>query len=216
MQEVIEKAYQIFKHYKLKEELDVCTHCCVTITELNQLTNTPLKELSFNLIDTHNSAATSSKPPVEEFKYFLPRYLELIANYKFPSHSTELSLKRFESYEKEEFNSQEWQIIEEFCIKFFKQILSNYPIPENDYIDSILIMIFTAKIDITKVLKIWEIDESENGNKHFTDFVNYGLSKRKNKLNNVFSSKKLDLIIEEWLSNNELFKNKYNQVKYES
>jgi len=132
MLETINKAYQIFSKYKLKEDLDVCTHCCVTEDEKRKLETKNLREISHDLIYVHNTAATSNKPPIEEFKYFLPRYLELISENKFPSHSIELSLKRINHYEKEEFTIEEINVIEEFCQKYFEQTIFNYPSPDNE------------------------------------------------------------------------------------
>lgn len=212
MFKTINKAYQIFSRYKLKEEIDVCTYCCVTAEEKQKLETLALSEIPHELIYIHNTAATSIKPPIEEFKYFLPRYLELIAETKFPSHSIELSLKRIKHYETQEFTDEEIQIIHEFCSKFFEQTLANYPIPDDDHIDAVLVMLYDAKCDMNDILKIWSNDQSKSGNRHFTDFVNHCLNKRRNTINNPFSNKLLDQIIEDWLDNNELYKTKYEQL----
>jgi len=207
--EIIDRAYHTFSKYKLKEELDVCTVCCVTFEEKKQLETNKLNEIPLEAIYSHNTSATTAKPPIEEFKYFLPRYLELIANNQFPSHSIELSLKRFEHYEKTEFSQQEWEIIHEFCRQYFKKTILNYPSPSNEGIDSILIMLFKTKINLHEILTIWKLDNSKSGNQHFKDLINIGLSSRKNKLSNPFSSRVLDKIIEEWLTDKELFEKKY-------
>lgn len=209
MNSIIERAYQTFSKYNLKSELDVCTHCCVSSEEVRRLTNTPLRKISFELIYRHNTAATSKKPPIEEFKYYLPRYLELVANQEFPSHSIELSFKRFEHYKIEEFESNEINLIQDFGEEYFKQTISTYPCPENEQIDSILIMLFKAKIDIPRLLNIWELDKTENGNKHFQDLVNYGIHKRKSKLENTFSSEQLDNLILIWIKIQKVYEMKY-------
>ena len=178
MLETIERAYQIFGKYKLKQDLDVCTHCCVTEEEKRKLETLNLRHISLALIYVHNSAATSNKPPIEEFKYFLPRYLELISGNNFPSHSIELSLKRIKHYEKEEFTKAEINLIEEFCQKYFEQTISNYPSPENEGIDAVIIMLYDANCNISEILNKWRNDKSKSGNRHFTDFVDHGLSKR--------------------------------------
>jgi len=83
MNSIIERAYQTFSKYNIKSQLDVCTHCCVSTEEVRNLTNTPLNKLSLELIYRYNTAATSDKPTIEEFKYFLPRYLELRVPFAF-------------------------------------------------------------------------------------------------------------------------------------
>lgn len=206
---IIERAYRTFSKYYIKSELDVCTHCCVSTEEVRSLTNTPLRKISLELMYRHNTAATSSKPPIEEFKYFLPRYLELVANQEFPSHSLELSFKRFEHYTREEFESNEINLIQEFGEEYFKQTIAAYPCPENEKIDAILVMLYKAKIEIPMLLKIWELDKTENGNKHFQDLVNFGIHKRKSKLDNPFSSEQLDELILNWIGNKEVYEMKY-------
>jgi len=211
LEEIVNRAYEIFGSYKLTKELDVCTQCCVTIEEKKRLETEVLREIPYKLIYLHNTAASSIKPPIEEFKYFLPRYLELISKNEFPSHSIELSLKRFEHYQIEEFNDKELEFIEEFCQEYFKQTLALYPIPEGETIDSILVMLNKAQCNIIQILNYWKLDRSQSGNKHFTDLVNFGLSKRHNKLSNPFSSNKLNETVENWLGDGELFTTKYNK-----
>lgn len=216
MLEIINKAYRIFSKYKLKEELDLCSHCCTTKDERQKLKTLDLKQIPYELIYIHNTAATSNKPPIEEFKYFLPRYLELISENKFPSHSIELSLKRFKHYELTEFTNEEINLVEEFCKKYFDIILAKYPTPNNEGIDAIIVILHSAKCNIIEILEKWKSDQSISGNKHFTDLVNNGLSKRRNKLNNTFSNNSLDEIIEAWLNDDELYKTKYNLIKYDA
>jgi len=216
MLKTINKAYQIFSKYKLNEELDVCTKCCVTQTEKQKLETENLRQIPFQLIYIHNTAATSIKPPIKEFKYFLPRYLELISINKFPSHSVELSLKRFEKYTIEEFEKDELNIIEEFCINYFNQILSHYPCPNEETIDSILIMLSKTNCNIMKILSNWKNDNSETGNQHFTDLVNRALSQKSNKLSNPFSSSKLNITIEKWLNDDKLYESKYKLINDET
>lgn len=216
MLETINRAYKIFGKYKLNNELDVCTHCCVTIEEKLKLESLNLKLIPFKLIYVHNTAATSSKPPIEEFKYFLPRYMELISENKFPSHSIELSLKRIQHYEKEEFTNIENAVIDEFCQNYFEQVLSNYPIPENEDIAAVLIMLNTAKCNMTKILNKWQTDNSETGNRHFVDLIEKGLNHNKSKLRNPFSTKLLDKSVENWLNDGNLYLTKYSKIKYDT
>jgi len=70
-------------------------------------------------------------------------------------------------------------------------------------------MLFKAKVDIPRLLKIWELDKTENGNKHFQDLVNFGIHKRKSKLDNTFSSEKLDELIINWIKIKEVYEMKY-------
>lgn len=209
MKVLIEKAYEIFGQYKLNGDIDICTQCCATEEEKMKLINTNLKEINYELIYRHNTSARSLNPPINEFKYFLPRYLELISQNQFPSHSIELSLRKLEKFEAEDFTNDEFSLITEFCEQYFRRIISEYPCPEDEMIDSILVMIHKTKIDFHRILEIWETDNSQSGNKHFKDLIEFGISNRKNKLNNGFSDKQLNEIILDWIKDPKLFESKY-------
>ena len=77
-------------------------------------------------------------------------------------------------------------------------------------------MLYKAKCNIKELLIIWKADKSKIGNRHFTDFVNFALSKKGNKLIDPFSSEKLDEIIEDWLKDDELYETKYEKINHET
>lgn len=92
---IISEAYEIFNYPKPISINNVCTNdCCMNPEEAKLLIELPLNEIPVSLIHQYNDNAQALSLDINEFKYFLPRYLELIASYEFTSAiDNSLSLK---------------------------------------------------------------------------------------------------------------------------
>src|SRR5688572_27830894 len=142
MKEIIEKSYQIFSKYKVVRPLDVCTQeCCMKIEDERLLASLPVGEIPKQLLRVYNDSASTAKTPIEELKHFLPRYIELISNFDFPTHSAEIAFRRLEPFDKSEWTNEEIKFLSLFSIEYFKHCLKTYPLPDNEKIDSIIIML---------------------------------------------------------------------------
>jgi hypothetical protein len=222
LKEIIEKAYKVFSKYKVSKPLDICTFCCATEIEESNLIQLNVKEIPAELLMIYNDSAQTEKTEIEEIKHFLPRYLDLIAQYDFPSHSTELALKRLGPYSKDEWNPEEYELIELFTETFFNQCLSVYPFPINESLDSILIMMWKAKIDVSRLLILWENKIEIESLLHFKDLVMDHLQYRNyipRKLSNPFADDELSALICDWITNQntkQLFISKIEKVILES
>lgn len=149
LEKIIEQVYKLFENYKIKGSLDVCKICCVTDEQEKLLISTPLRKLSVELLTIYNDSAKTEFQNANELKYFLPRMLELVTQFQFPSHSCEICLQRIGMVKKEEWKEKEYILIENFAEEFFIYCLSLYPIP-NFFcsIDSIMIMFYKAELNI--------------------------------------------------------------------
>lgn len=107
LQKIVSEAYTLFKKYKVSRPLDVCTDCCVIAQEENQLATLSVRFIPQELLETWNIAAKANEPDLAEFKHFLPRFLDLITQYKFTSYCTELSLKSFGYYSEKDWTKKE-------------------------------------------------------------------------------------------------------------
>lgn len=88
LEAAVERAYEVFAKYTISGTIVHCD-CPVCMTEevAQQLSTLPLKEISSGLLGEYtNSAHGYDDGDIErEFKHFLPRYLELIAECRPPS-----------------------------------------------------------------------------------------------------------------------------------
>lgn len=91
LREVIEQAYKVFVPYAKavrKNGPQVC-RCPVCVGEAMEkaLYNTPLREIPSNVLGQYTDSchASDDGPATDEFRYFLPRSMELIAQFGTPN-----------------------------------------------------------------------------------------------------------------------------------
>lgn len=201
IEEIIEKSYSIFGTYKVTKPLDVCTTCCLTDSQENDLVSLGVRYIPFELLYKYNTAAKTAKPNINEFKHFLPRFLELTTQLKFLSHSAELSFSRFDYYDECEWKQVEKDILSDFSIEFFRYCLTIYPLPELERIDSIIVMLSKAYIDIYRILSLWKETSTKESVLHLSDLVNNGFEEHKpNELKSPFDKLGLGGRIAMWLN----------------
>lgn len=201
LRDTINKAYKEFSKYTASLPLDVCTVCCMTTQEATTLANLSVDSIPRDLLSTYNDSARSEKTKIEEVKHFLPRYLELIADFNFPSHSAEISFSRLVPFDKNEWTKTELEILSDFQVAYFKHALQTYPIPSSgDQIDSIIIMFWSGGLGIDQLLKAWEETESLESVIHFKDLYLGGFNQHKrSKLSNSFGDNELGEKLTAWL-----------------
>ncbi len=171
MKETIKNAYEVFSRYRVVRPLDVCTVCCLTAEDEERLFSVPPGEIPVALLMKYTHSARSDKTRIEEVKHFLPRYLDLISVYQFPSHSAELSFSRLLPFDKNEWEPVEFKLLETFAAEYFVHTLNLYPLPSSvSKIDSILVMLWRAEFDIGALLEIWENTDTLESVLHFNDF----------------------------------------------
>ena len=191
---------KIFSKYKLGNTLDVCLHC-VTLEEIEPLLKTPLQEISKEMIyNYYSSAQNYGEQELYEMKYFLPRVLELLTEFEYPYHSVEISLSRF-SLEKDNFEVEEKEILNQFAENYFAYCLETYPLPDFEDIDSIIIMFGLAGFKISYILEKWTEKFEKNYLLHLNDFflnqVDY-VPYKPFRLKNAFSTKEINAEIFSW------------------
>jgi hypothetical protein len=200
LQETIEQAYRIFKYYPAIRPLDVCTDCCMDPADEERLAIMAVRHIPHSLLMEYNDEAKPAKTRIEEVKHFLPRYFELIADFQFPSHSTELSFSRLAPFDKQEWTADELQLLRDFSIAFFKKCLSVYPIAFMERIDAILVMFWNAGFDIDPLLAIWEKNDSVNAVLHFKDLYFHGfVQHNRTKMYSPFGTDEQATKLIEWL-----------------
>lgn len=198
--ELIEKAYRLFENYKISEIKNACTVCCLSEAEVNNLLNLSKSEIPLELLATYNDSAQAHEPEVEEFKYFLPRYFELIDKFEFPSHSLELSIRNLSCYDVNLWPIEEKKFLHEFLLQFFEKCINTYPIPNNGSgLTPILIMLEKGGYGISQFLDLWEKNNSISGCLHYkvlmADDFNW---LRKSKISNPFGSQNISNLLYEW------------------
>lgn len=199
--EIIDKSYGLFAKYHANGQLDICTNCCMSPDAAVKLASLPVREIPKDLLAEYNDGAKPYKTRVEEIKHFLPRYLDLVAQFEFPTHSAELSFSRLVPFNQNEWTKEELDLLYQFPKEYVKHCLSIYPIPSfNDSIDNILIMLWKAGFNINELLTIWENEQTNESALHFRDLHFHGFNKYNQiKLSSAFGDKELADILRIWL-----------------
>jgi len=217
MKDIVDKAYEMFSKYRADRPLDVCTDCCMKIEDEGRLASLTVRQIPVDLLSEYNDSAKPDKTRIEEVKHFLPRYLDLISEYKFPTHSAELSFSRLSPFDKSEWTEKELDLLENFAKDFFIQTLQTYPIPSfGDKIDTILIMFWRADFDLVGLLRVWEQTVTLQSVLHFNDLYFQGFNEHnRSELSNSFGDKELSNILSNWIENEktkEIFQERIEKV----
>ena len=121
---VVETAYRLFRAEPPRGALRVC-HCRVCMDEgtMRELVATPLREISSQLLAEYTNSAHGWDEVVErELRYFLPRYLELIALDEAPDHiGLSVCLRRLADVPwRERWSTDEAALLDAFFIELLR------------------------------------------------------------------------------------------------
>lgn len=206
LENIIEQAYKIFEKYTIGSTLDVCKRCCVSDSDEAILVNTPLREITTQQLRSgyYASARSYSDQELWEMKHFLPRVLELMANFEVPDAATETVFYRLELHKKDQWTAEEMKLLTDFSKLFFEKCLSYYPYtPDGEVISTYLVMFSSADFELKPILKAWEKAKSLESVLHFKDLVLYDCDYGKGDsiiLKNAFNKPETNIEIEKWLN----------------
>jgi hypothetical protein len=195
LKNIVEESYLLFGKYRANLPLDVCTECCMTKSQETELVSLDVKQIPFELLYEYNTAAKTAHPDLEEFKHFLPRFIELTSELKLLHHSAELVLNRFDYYKESDWSGDEKELLQLFAEELFEYVLSVYPIPESERIDAVLIMLAKTNVDILKVLNRWGSVKSHSSVLHYNGFS----GDTHPKLSSPFADEALSSKVSNWL-----------------
>ena len=162
----VETAYEVFSPCQLHGTITYC-NCpvCMTDETAIELSTRPLKEISATLLAEYtNSAHGYDRKTIEpQFKYFLPRYLDLIAHCDPPSHlDLDTCLTRLEGYQ-ENWLTKEVETINEFFNAFIESSLYHlylieWPVgPRLEFdMGEVLTMVVLAGGDLDRCLQTFD------------------------------------------------------------
>ena len=201
LSDIVDEAYKLFANYLAARPLDICTECCMTEQDEAKLSALPVNQIPKDLLSDYNDGARTHKTNIEEVKHFLPRYLELVSRFEFPTHSAELSFSRLTPFDSTEWKQRELDMLGEFSQVYFKHCLTLYPLPCNNAdITNILIMLWKGCFDIHEILQIWKNEKTKESLLHFRDLYFYGFDEwNRSKIRSPFGDKDLAEILASWM-----------------
>jgi hypothetical protein len=163
---IVDDAYRIFEPYKIASgtRLTVCyCNCCMTSETEAALRETPLRSLSSALLSEYtNSAHGCDDYITREFRYFLPRYMELMAEGYIPCGlGLECTFRRIEGVDwRNTWPSDEVRVIEDFFDALLFQHLQDVSLAEwpagwflETDISDVLVLVVRSNGDLDRVLR---------------------------------------------------------------
>lgn len=164
----IEDAYRVFSGYRIGSALFVC-HCpvCMTPETERELIATPLRNISSHVLAEYTNSAHGwdDELVAEEQRYFLPRYLDLIARGDPPDHhGLAACLRRLSHADwRSKWPAAETEIMDRFFDAFIVSRttdldLAKWPVGWRLKFDlaDVLTLIVTAHGDIARALDAWD------------------------------------------------------------
>lgn len=117
--DLIEEAYRVFA-YPRPSRTGVCEGCCMDRKIESDFFNPPVRELPLAYIRDWYSAACDVKGiPKGNWGYLLPRILEILAFGEDVGYvGIEVSLRRFDTGNPDNWSKAEWRVLENFQKKF--------------------------------------------------------------------------------------------------
>jgi len=136
--DIISEAYRVFARYKPKS-LEVCEGCCMDADIEADFFNPQIDELPLHYLQDWYFAAYDPKGVAKStWGYLLPRILEILALGEDVSNvALEISLNRFETGNRDNWTSEEWQILDEFQRHFLLREIESTTV---NYLDDTICM----------------------------------------------------------------------------
>lgn len=166
---IIARAYRIFAPYTPDPgtRLTVCyCDCCMTPETEAALRTTPLASISTALLSEYTNSAHGCDDHITcEFRYFLPRYMELMGAGDVPCYNgLEFTFARIADVDwRESWPAQEVQVLEEFFDALLLQTLQDVSVvkwPAGWFlatdISDVLVLVVRANGDFARVLRTWD------------------------------------------------------------
>ena len=176
----VENAYRVFARYPLKGTVSVCP-CCVSDEIARKLSTEPLNCISPELLANYTHSAHSWDGKVEDdLRYLLPRYFELIAQERDPTHyGDEICLQRLSDADyRNTWREKDADAVDGFFLALLRDRLgkpvevdwSGLPMPD-DPTETALCLIAHAGGDIASLLAAWDADMSRNATLHIANVM---------------------------------------------
>lgn len=206
LEELIEHSYTIFEKYTIGKTLEVCKRCCVSDSDEAALVNTPLRQISTQQLRSgyFESARSNSDQELWEMKHFLPRVLQLMANFEVPDASTETVFYRLNLANRDKWLTEELQLLSDYSVLFFEKCLGYFPYsPDACDISTYLLMFSAAHFDLKPILKSWEKVNTLESLLNFNEFVLTGTEfnpENKLILKNTYTDAENNKAIIDWLN----------------
>jgi hypothetical protein len=147
----IEQLYQTFSSVRPPATIEACP-CCLDTTEIDTLLTTPLRTLTPNDLASYASSVFLTMGSEADFRYFLPRILDIAAHDPDWWPSVEIVLGNLQRANWQRWSSAEIDAITQFALAVFTTLLTSEKDTGRE-IDSWVCGFGRAGMDLTPFLR---------------------------------------------------------------
>ena len=157
--------YSVFSRYARPQKIAGCP-CCVTDRHRAALHAKLLNDLEDGDLSYYVFKAMTTFGNREDFKYFLPRILELSASDEL-SVDTSVLLGKLDTG-----NWLTWPKDEQVAVTHFLSAWWKFTVNTNRYFDpELLVELYKLQIGLSSLLEVWKVDYNTPGLQNFVDLV---------------------------------------------
>ena len=161
----IEQLYTTFSSYPFPSAIVGCP-CCVSDTDKAKIHNSQLRELSGDDLSRYAFKAMTTWGDVKDFKYYLPRILELLSTTDFIV-DTFVVLGKLNYGKWTTWAMEEQAVIKQFLLAWWEDLIKN----KNYFDQEAFIEIYKLLGTVDELLDKWEISFDDNSFQNVVDMI---------------------------------------------
>jgi hypothetical protein len=173
LRSAIQGLYATFQ-YTRPVHIDYCKCGCTKPEEVSPLLDAPRAKLRFDKLANYSFSAMTTQGSTKDFKYFLPRLLQGIAEETY-SYNPEILFGKLSNGKWLTWEQSEIKAIRNYLRALWLLGLQSYPIdlclPAFVEIETLLASIARTGDSLQNYLDLWSQDTSEAANRHLIQFV---------------------------------------------
>jgi hypothetical protein len=170
----IENIYKVFERYPRPSKIEYCPCGCTKADEVAPLLASPLRELDFKSLENFSFSAMTTQGSVNDFKYFLPRLLEGIAQEPY-GYNPEILFGKLGYGNGLTWDEQETLAIRGYMRALWTLGLRSFPIerslPAFCEIETLLASLAATGDSLGSYLALWDETDVAAADQHLIHFV---------------------------------------------
>ncbi|WP_035566960.1 hypothetical protein [Hymenobacter sp. IS2118] len=174
LHEATEQLYRAFAKYPSNPEMNISPYFQDQLAPWNQLVaSKPLRGLSIDDLENYSFRAMTTWGDVQDFKHFLPRIFELLAELPNDMNGLDewVTLDKLNYGNYKSWPKNEQGVVHRFLIAFWQKLLLEPSDAINAYFDNCFPAIANVYPDFNQLLQFWTTTDNQHASRRLADFV---------------------------------------------
>ncbi|WP_424950996.1 hypothetical protein [Deinococcus sp.] len=124
LEKAVAGLYRAFADVPRPRQVTGCTHCCISEEELARLVSVPREALTADELETYSSNLLTTVGSEADFRYFLPRILELVAHGELQRMGVGWELQSLRSLPWTTWPGEQVDAVQAYLLAWWRQALS--------------------------------------------------------------------------------------------